>query len=168
MTDIPEAVTTSTPPKTVPPKPVKAVDKAVTQAVVQPVATKAAKAAPKPVVKAPKATPKAAPKAVPKVAPKATPKVATKAATTPVVTPKTAKPAKPKKPKLVRDSFTIPKTEYVVLEELKLRAIKLASPIKKTELIRAGIKALAAMSDTGLLAALKAVPAIKTGRPAKS
>lgn len=160
MTDTPETVTTSAPQKAVPAKLVKAVDKAVTQAVVQPVATKVAKAAPKPVVKAPKAAPK--------VAPKATPKVATKAATTPVVTPKTAKPAKPKKPKLVRDSFTIPKTEYVVLEELKLRAIKLASPIKKTELIRAGIKALAAMSDTGLLAALKAVPAIKTGRPAKS
>ncbi|MDR3369891.1 MAG: hypothetical protein P4L88_12105 [Rhodoferax sp.] len=112
------------------------------------------------------------PVAMPKVAPKTTPKVAAKAvpkvAATPAVNPKVEKTAKSKKPKLVRDSFTIPKAEYVVLEELKLRAIKLASPIKKTELIRAGIKALAAMSDTGLLAALKAVPAIKTGRPAKS
>ena len=78
------------------------------------------------------------------------------------------KPVKIKKPKLVRDSFTIPKLEYTVLDELKARSNQLASPAKKSELLRAGIKALAAMSDAALLAALKAVPAIKTGRPAKT
>ena len=81
--------------------------------------------------------------------------------------PKVPKAEKPKKPKLVRDSFTIPKPEYLVLDELKLRSAKLATSAKKSELLRAGIKALAAMSDSALLAALKAVPAIKTGRPAK-
>jgi len=85
----------------------------------------------------------------------------------PVTTPKAEKPVKAKKPKLVRDSFTIPKAEYAVLDELKQRAGKLASAVKKSELIRAGIKALAAMPDAVFLAALKAVPAIKTGRPAK-
>jgi len=85
----------------------------------------------------------------------------------PAAKPITPKPLKPKKPKLVRDSFTIPKLEYVVLEELKARAIKLAYPVKKTELIRAGIKALAAMADASFLTALKAVPVIKTGRPTK-
>jgi hypothetical protein len=75
---------------------------------------------------------------------------------------------KPKKPKLVRDSFTIPKVEYSVLDELKLRANKLAKPAKKSELLRAGIKALAAMSDTAFLAALGQVPAIKTGRPSSA
>ena len=77
-----------------------------------------------------------------------------------------AKPVKAKKPKLVRDSFTIPKAEYTVLDDLKLRSIALAQPIKKSELLRAGIKALAAMSDAAFQAALKAVPTIKTGRPA--
>ena len=77
------------------------------------------------------------------------------------------KPLKPKKPKLVRDSFTIPKLEYLVLEELKARAIALTYPVKKTELIRAGIKALSIMTDAGFLLALKAVPVIKTGRPTK-
>jgi len=180
MTVTPEAVVISAPQKIAPHQPVKAVDKVATQAVVKPSATKDAKAAAKPVVSAPKAAPKVAStvatKATTKVASKVTtkavakgaPKVAPKVVATAVASSKVEKPAKPKKPKLVRDSFTIPKTEYVVLEELKLRAIKLASPIKKTELIRAGIKALAAMSDTALLAALKAVPAIKTGRPAKS
>jgi hypothetical protein len=84
----------------------------------------------------------------------------------PLPAPKTEKLAKTKKPKLVRDSFTIPKAEYVVLDELKQRATTLAHPIKKSELLRAGIKALAAMSDTGFLSALDQVPAIKTGRPA--
>ncbi|MES2423342.1 MAG: hypothetical protein V4562_02860 [Pseudomonadota bacterium] len=81
---------------------------------------------------------------------------------------KVEKPAKPKKPKLVRDSFTIPKPEYLVLEELKQRAAKLQKATKKSEILRAGIKALAALSDAALLAALNNVPAIKTGRPSQS
>lgn len=82
--------------------------------------------------------------------------------------PVLVKPVKVKKPKLVRDSFTIPKAEYGVLADLKLRAAKLTRPTKKSELLRAGVKALSAMSDAAFLAALKAVPTIKTGRPAKS
>ena len=123
----------------------------------------------------PAATPKKPPKPgntepVAKVArarePAAKPQVA--AAAVRARASKTEKPVKPKKPKLVRDSFTIPKAEYVVLDELKQRSIKLARPVKKSELLRAGIKALAGMTDAGLLAALQAVPAIKTGRPANS
>lgn len=67
--------------------------------------------------------------------------------------------------KLVRDSFTIPKSEYVVLQSLKLRAAQLQRPTKKGELIRAGIVALGAMSDKAFLAAVDKVPSIKTGRP---
>ncbi len=78
---------------------------------------------------------------------------------------KADKAAKPKKPKLVRDSFTIPKSEYNVLDELKQRAAQLARPAKKSEVLRAGIKALAALPDAAFLAALATVPTIKTGRP---
>jgi hypothetical protein len=77
------------------------------------------------------------------------------------------KPIKAKKVKLVRDSFTIPKPEYLILDNLKLRATDLKHPVKKSELLRAGIKALAAMTDEQLLLALKAVPMLKTGRPSK-
>lgn len=91
---------------------------------------------------------------------------------------KAEKPAKPKadkapkadkvkKPKLVRDSFTIPKTEYATLEELKLRAAKLGRPAKKSEVLRAGVMALAGMGDAAFLACVTGVPALKTGRPAK-
>ncbi len=80
-------------------------------------------------------------------------------------TEQTVKLEKTRKPKLVRDSFTIPKVEYVVLEALKQRANGLNRSVKKSELLRAGIKALAAMHDTAFVSALELVPAIKTGRP---
>ncbi len=81
---------------------------------------------------------------------------------------KAEKADKPKKPKLVRDSFTIPKPEYAVLDELKQRAARLGAPAKKSEVLRAGIKALAQMSDAAFKSAMAAVPAIKTGRPGKA
>jgi len=91
-------------------------------------------------------------------------KTAVKTAAKPVSKP--VKVEKAKKPKMIRDSFTIPKTEYVVIDALKERAGKLSRAAKKSELLRAGVKALAAMSDAAFLAALTAVPTIKTGRPA--
>ena len=83
-----------------------------------------------------------------------------------MVPPKPRQSVKQKKPKLVRDSFTIPKAEFMVLGELKQRADKLGHPAKKSELLRAGIKILATQSDVALLTALAQVPTIKTGRPA--
>jgi hypothetical protein len=118
-----------------------------------------------PAAKAPAKKPvlkKAAAKPTAKPATKAPIKAAAPKTTKPV---KVVKPAKVKKPKLVRDSFTIPKDEYVVIDALKTRAGKLGQPIKKSELLRAGIKALAAMSDIQFKAALSNVPTIKTGRP---
>ena len=85
----------------------------------------------------------------------------------PAVADKKPGATKPKKEKLVRDSFTIPKSEFAVLDQLKRRAGVMARTVRKSELLRAGIKALAAMSDSSFMAALKVVPAIKTGRPAK-
>ena len=79
---------------------------------------------------------------------------------------KTAAPPTAKKDKLIRDSFTIPKAEYAVIDELKQRSIRLARPAKRSELLRAGIKLLASLPDAALLAALAQVPTIKTGRPA--
>lgn len=121
----------------------------------------------------PAATPAAKKAAVKKAAIKKTP--AKRAA---LPKPVVAKPApapkpvapegvKPAKLKLVRDGFTIPAGEYAVLGELKQRALAAGHPAKKSELLRAGIKLLAALSDKALLVALAEVPAIKTGRPGK-
>ena len=69
------------------------------------------------------------------------------------------------KHKLVRDSFTIPKDEYQVLDALKRRVLGLEQHVRKSELLRAGIQVLSAMNDKALLKALNAVPTLKTGRP---
>lgn len=72
----------------------------------------------------------------------------------------TAKP-----PKLVRDSFTIPKAEYAVIDLLKTRAIALGTSVKKSELLRAGLTVLKGLNDGAFKSALAAVPTLKTGRP---
>jgi hypothetical protein len=98
-------------------------------------------------------------------------RAAAKPASPPPVVEKAAKPSngaeggKRTKAKLVRDSFTIPDAEYAAIDELKRRAAKLEHPAKKSELLRAGLKALSAMKDADLLSALGAVPPVKTGRP---
>jgi hypothetical protein len=79
--------------------------------------------------------------------------------------PKTAVASKPPREKLVRDSFTMPAAEYALIGQLKHRTLSLARATKKSELLRAGLKALAALSDAALLAVLAATPTIKTGRP---
>ncbi len=97
-------------------------------------------------------------------------KAATAKATSKVTAPaKTEKKKdKPEKVKVVRDSFTIPKTEYAQIADLKKRAMGLGQEVKKSELIRAGLLLLSSHNDTGLLKALAAVPTLKTGRPGKA
>ena len=87
-------------------------------------------------------------------------------ASAPVAAPVVEK-QKSGKHKLVRDSFTMPPDDYALIAQIKLRALKLEHAIKKSELLRAGLKVLAAMDDRALRAALRAVPALKTGRPKK-
>lgn len=116
-----------------------------------------AKPAIKPIAKAVAKTSMTTKKAVPAAAIK----VVNKTATTEKDKPKTSKV------KMERDSFTMPKEEYAQIATLKKRLEGLAKPAKKSELLRAGLKLLAAMDDAALQAALAAVPTIKTGRPKK-
>ena len=128
----------------------------------------------KPAAKRPVAAKKAAPArtvaaktvAKPSAAPAAS--VKTAAAPTAAAALAAVKLAKDKKPKMVRDSVTIPKAEYLVLDAMKQRAAQLKVTVKKTELIRAGMKHLATLPDAVFLAAIAAVPSLKTGRPSKT
>ncbi len=126
-------------------------------------AAPAVKVSPKPAAKP--SAPATASKKVTKAPAKAPKPVRAAADAKPVKPPKASKE---KKVKMVRDSFTFPKPEFEVLATLKLRAAKLETPVKKTELIRAGIKALAGMSDAVFVATVRSVPNLKTGRPAKT
>ena len=112
-----------------------------------------------------KPTAAAKPKAVKSVKP-ATTRTSSKTAVKPTVKA-VAKPAKEKKIKVVRDSFTIPKTELLQVGDMKKRALTLGVAVKKSELIRAGLSALASLNDAAFKKALASVPTIKTGRPAK-
>jgi hypothetical protein len=82
---------------------------------------------------------------------------------------KVSKAGKPEKQrvKLVRDSFAMPVADFVLIDALKVRAIAAKRPAKKSELLRAGLKALAALTPLQLAASLDALTPIKTGRPKK-
>jgi hypothetical protein len=87
---------------------------------------------------------------------------------------KEAKPAKAEKAdkpvkadKLVRDSFTMPASDVALIAQLKLRAMAAGREARKSELLRAGLHALAGLSADALKAALEALTPVKTGRPRK-
>ena len=132
------------------------------QTAAQPVTATAKKSVRRPVKKAAakKTTPTAA-----KAKTIAKPKVPAKAK--PALPAKPAEAPKIKKPKLVRDSFTFPKDEYLAIAGLKQKALNLKHSAKKSEILRAGLKLLNGLNDKAFLAALSKVPALKTGRPAK-
>jgi hypothetical protein len=78
-----------------------------------------------------------------------------------------AKAPKEKKIKVVRDSFTLPKTELLQVAAMKKRALDLGVDVKKSELIRAGLQALSGLAEAPFKKALASIPTIKTGRPPK-
>lgn len=95
-------------------------------------------------------------------------KVATKSAASSRVLDKAAAPTakeKPRKPKLVRDSFTMPETEYAVLSSVKKQCIKAGFDVKKSELLRVGVALIKSLGQAELKKALAALPPLKVGRP---
>lgn len=80
--------------------------------------------------------------------------------------PADAKPVKVKVP-LVRDGFTMPAADFDLIAAMKLRALKLMRPTKKSELLRAGLHALAALDDKRLQSILNGLTPLKPGRPKK-
>jgi hypothetical protein len=70
-----------------------------------------------------------------------------------------------KKDKLVRDSFTLPREDFELIALLKDRALDFKRPTKKSELLRAGLQALAGLDQTRLRASLEALRPLKAGRP---
>ena len=111
-------------------------------------------------------------KPVPKPVPKAAAKVAQKdsgatAAALPSATAAAGKVVRSKE-KLVRDSFTMPRADFALIHQLKERGLGFKRAIRKSELLRAGLQALAAMDDALLKALLDRLPALKAGRPRKA
>lgn len=72
-----------------------------------------------------------------------------------------------RKSKLVRDSFTLPETDYALFETLKQRALAAGAEVKKSELLRAALATLAKLDDAEFIKTVGSVERIKPGRPKK-
>ncbi|GIZ54001.1 hypothetical protein [Noviherbaspirillum aridicola] len=72
-----------------------------------------------------------------------------------------------RKPKLVRDSFTMPESEYAALGEIKKACLKAGIEVKKSELLRAGVALLKRLDVQGVRDVLGSLPSLKAGRPKK-
>lgn len=70
-----------------------------------------------------------------------------------------------RKSRIVRDSYTIPSNEHRRLKELQQKCLQHAIHVYKSELIRAGLKALLSLPDARLLEVVKSVSRVKSGRP---
>lgn len=73
-----------------------------------------------------------------------------------------------KKAKVVRDSFTMPHADYALIAELKKKVSAGGLHVKKSELLRAGLRLLAKAGAAQLKKAVSDLEKIKTGRPKKS
>lgn len=78
------------------------------------------------------------------------------------------KPEKARKEKAVRDSFTMPQSEYRKIAEIKEASLKVGLSVKKSEVLRAGLKALCDMNAAQLKRVLAGVEKVRIGRPKKS
>lgn len=72
-----------------------------------------------------------------------------------------------KKPKLIRDSFTLPESDYALFGVMKQRALDGGREIKKSELLRAALVTLAQLDTADFIQAISQIERIKTGRPKK-
>jgi transcription antitermination factor NusG len=81
--------------------------------------------------------------------------------------PKKAESKAGDKTKVIRDSFTMPQSDYAKIAELKQICLKADVHVKKSELLRAGLHALSKLSAAQLKQAIAQVEQIKTGRPKK-
>lgn len=74
---------------------------------------------------------------------------------------------KENKVRVVRDSFTMPRSEYEKISVIKEICLKSGRHVKKSEVLRAALQALASMNEAQLQAAIAALETIPTGRPKK-
>ena len=61
----------------------------------------------------------------------------------------------------------MPASDYARIAELKRTCLAAGVSVKKSELLRAGVLALAALAPANLLAAIGTLESVKTGRPVK-
>jgi hypothetical protein len=68
--------------------------------------------------------------------------------------------------RVVRDSFTMPTDAYRLIAAIRQRCLKRGISTTKSEVLRAGLAVLNAMTDKELAEAIERLPKVKIGRPA--
>lgn len=71
----------------------------------------------------------------------------------------------PRTPRMIRDSFTMPESEYARLGDVKKSCLKAGYKVKKSELLRVGVALVSEMDVMALKDQLAALVPRKAGRP---
>ena len=67
--------------------------------------------------------------------------------------------------KVIRDSFTMPSSDYALIADIKERCLKAGTNVTKSEVLRAGLTALIKLDEPDLLQVIQSLSKVKTGRP---
>lgn len=68
------------------------------------------------------------------------------------------------KPKAIRDTYSMLPSDFQLIVDIRQRLMRLGIEANKSEVVRGGLRALAAMSDAELSAAIEAVECLRRGR----
>ncbi len=85
----------------------------------------------------------------------------------PVRAAQEVKAEKPKKAKIVRDSFTMPESEYALIGSVKKACLGAGFEIKKSEILRIGVTLIAKLDPKKIKTAQATLLPLKAGRPKK-
>lgn len=69
------------------------------------------------------------------------------------------------KTKTKKDTFTIPEDEYILIQKVIERAMKLMKKINKSEVVRLGLTSLIKTKDDELLKMINQMERLRVGRP---
>jgi hypothetical protein len=69
--------------------------------------------------------------------------------------------------KVIRDGYTMPADDYALIAQLQATGLEAGLAVSKSEVLRAGLHALKALSPDELRQVLAALEKVKPGRPPK-
>lgn len=70
-----------------------------------------------------------------------------------------------KKDNVIRDTFTLPKSDYDLIEQCRNKFLENKISITKSEIIRIGVILVSKLPDSDIADVYKLIEKIKTGRP---
>lgn len=76
----------------------------------------------------------------------------------------TSAPEPAPKPKAIRDTYTMPPSDFQLIGEIRQRLMRLGIEANKSEVVRGGLRTLAAMSDDELALVIESVERLRRGR----